>query len=156
MFNLASNKRLFNAKLINMKQYTCKYCYKEFEPKRRRVQIYCSNTCRSKAHHAKKTNLDKPVLKEDYSSSTKPTLSKIESMSASGVANAAAGTIIASSLKNLLTSVENKPATKKDIAELKSLLLNRYILVKNLPKNIYGQLPYFDIKDQKIVYFNNL
>ncbi|SDB52202.1 hypothetical protein SAMN03097699_1886 [Flavobacteriaceae bacterium MAR_2010_188] len=38
--------------------YQCKYCFQDFEPKRRRVQKFCSNSCRSKAHHAKKQAKD--------------------------------------------------------------------------------------------------
>ena len=100
--------------------YICEYCIQEFEPKRRRVQKYCSNTCRSKAHHAKKTdknNLRKtPQLKNitkvpDFSPTPKKT--KIDSISTAGISNAAIRTLTADSLKDLFTKEPNRLAQLK-------------------------------------------
>ena len=41
--------------------YTCAYCGKQYKPRRRRKQKYCSNSCRTNAFNAKKKNsLAKP------------------------------------------------------------------------------------------------
>ena len=78
-----------------MEFYTCKYCYKEFDPKRRRVQKYCSNSCRSKAHHArKKTETKLPIISDSETKTevstlpTKPEKTTVDSMSLAGTGNA--------------------------------------------------------------------
>jgi len=134
--------------------YTCKYCYKEFEPKRRRVQKYCSDTCRSKAYHFRKT-------KEAQLSTNKstglaapkdmPTPSK-EKMSLAGVGNAALGNFAADSLKSLFTKESNKPATKGDLAQLLEKLNGRYHLITNMVPDPFGKLPYFDMVEGVLVY----
>ena len=141
-----------------MKHYTCDYCHNEFEPTRRRVQKYFSNTCRSKAYHYRKTasnTLPTSQLKNDnISTTTAPAQTKSESMSTAGIGNAAAGNILADGLKALLTSSENKPATKKDIADLKALFTNRYLPINNLAKNQFGQSPFYDMDTKNVVYMN--
>lgn len=143
-----------------MKHYTCDYCHNEFEPTRRRVQKYCSNTCRSKAYHYRKTasnTLPSSQLKNDnISATTAPPQPKSESISAAGIGNAAAGNILADGLKALLTSSENKPATKKDIADLKALFTNRYLPINNLAKNQFGQSPFYDMDTKNVVYLNTI
>ncbi|MEH1009198.1 hypothetical protein VDP25_15775 [Winogradskyella sp. ECml5-4] len=130
------------------KFYTCAYCFKEFEPKRRRVQRYCSNTCRSKAYHARKT--ESLTLTTPSSEVTTPTPQN-ENMSLAGVGNAAAGSLAAQGLKHVLTAPQNRPATKADIENIASKL-KRYHKVKNLPANAQGALPYFDIETKEIKY----
>ena len=141
-----------------MKLYTCEYCYNEFEPTRRRVQKYCSNTCRSKAYHYRKAvpnTLPASQLKtENISTTSTPQQTKTESISAAGIGNAAAGNILADGLKALLTSSENKPATKKDIADLKALFTRRYFPINNLAKNQFGQSPFYDMDTKNVVYIN--
>lgn len=141
-----------------MKLYTCEYCYKAFEPRRRRVQKYCSNTCRSKAFHAKKNNKNKPVLKnnilKDSNIENTPPSTKIDSMSISGVGNAAAGNLIASGLKSFLTPNQNKPATKGDIDNLISLFNKRYLPIENIAVNQFGQFPFYDVQTKSVVYLN--
>lgn len=134
------------------KFYTCAYCFKDFEPKRRRVQRYCSNTCRSKAYHARKT--ESQVLTTPSSEVTTPTPQN-ENMSLAGVGNAAAGVLAANAIKNLLTKESNKPATKGDLTQLIEKLGSRYHLVKNLPPNALGQHPYFDMVEGVVVYMSN-
>lgn len=142
-----------------MKLYTCNYCYSEFEPTRRRVQKYCSNTCRSKAYHARKTTTNTPTTQTNSSISTTldspPTeTNKIESMSASGVGNATAGALIADGLKSLITSNKNKPATKGDLDDLKLLLTNRYLPINNMQQDQYGRSPFYDVETRGVVYLN--
>jgi hypothetical protein len=141
-----------------MKFYTCKYCYSEFKPIRRNIQKYCSNTCRSKAHHQKMKNKtiapntslnleNGNELKENISNKT-----KIDSMSMSGIGNAATGALLANSLQKLLTPNNSKAASKGDIEDLKSFLRQRYFIIKNMPLNHLGQTPHFDIQTQNIIY----
>jgi len=125
--------------------YTCHYCSKQFEPKRRRIQKFCKASCRA-GYHRLKNKSTLPIKTT--------TNSKIEKMSLAGVGNAALGSLSAEVFKNAFISKENKPATKKDIAELKKSL-QRYHPVKNLPIDIYQGYPFFDILEGKIKYFKN-
>ncbi|MFL0354622.1 hypothetical protein [Xanthomarina sp. GH4-25] len=134
--------------------YNCEYCFKEFEPKRRRVQKFCSNTCRSKAHHAKKSSKDLVALNEQTVDSLeieKQNISKVDKMSFAGVGNATAGSLAADGLKRVFTAPQNMPATKADIANMEAKL-KRYHKVANLPPNQLGKTPYFDIETNEIVY----
>ena len=143
-----------------MKYYTCKYCFNEFEPKRRRVQIYCSNTCRAKAYHARKTGStqlaktlhpDSGALVPDLI--TPPSKTKIESVSIAGVGNATIGALAASGIKSVFTHPDNKAATKGDLKDLAMTFTRRYHLVNNLPKrDTDGALAYFDMETQEIIY----
>lgn len=138
------------------KFYICNYCYKEFVPKRRRVQKFCSNTCRSKSYHARKTestttiitknNSDIPVLENSKLSDPK--------MSLSGVGNATVGAITADILKSVFTQEDNKPATKKDLKIILNKLSKRYHKINNLEKEPNGALPYFDMHTNTIIYSN--
>ncbi|WP_405570221.1 hypothetical protein [Winogradskyella sp. Asnod2-B02-A] len=141
----------------NLKFYTCEYCYKEFEPKRRRVQRYCSNTCRSKAYHARKTNTLTTSKSEDIAITNNDNSSQKETMSLAGIGNATAGTLAADAIKSLLTKESNKPATKGDLTQLLEKLNGRYHLVKNMNPNIKGEYPYFDMVEGNVVYspYNN-
>ncbi|WP_458626000.1 hypothetical protein [Winogradskyella sp. PC D3.3] len=135
----------------NKQFYTCEYCYKEFEPKRRRVQKYCSDTCRSKAYHARKT---KTLIPIETNNITVPKISNPQKpkMSLGGVGNATAGTLAADAIKSLLTKASNKPATKGDLSQLVEKLNGRYHLVKNMNPNAFGQYPYFDLIEGVVVY----
>ncbi|XMO86733.1 hypothetical protein AAFN75_00210 [Algibacter sp. AS12] len=133
--------------------YTCQYCFKKFEPKRRRVQKYCSDTCRSKAYHVRQTKNTKIASTTNPEQNIKvPTKTKIETMSASGVGNAAIGSLAADGLKSLLTPLENKPATKGDLKKLSDKIIKRYHLVNNIPRRSDGALPYFDMDTGDVVY----
>jgi len=134
--------------------YTCEYCFKEYIPKRRRIQKFCSHTCRSKAHHAKnstkvlskqeKVQINKPEIE-------KPVANKIEKMSPAGVGNAALGSFIAKKTEEFFKPHENKPATKADVAYLASKI-KRYHKIVNHPPNAQGALPYFDLETNEIKY----
>jgi hypothetical protein len=69
------------------------------------------------------------------------------------VANAAIGSGLADLLINVFTPEENKPATKGDILKL-AANLKRYHKIKNLPINLQGQIPYFDLIHGIVVYLN--
>jgi hypothetical protein len=129
--------------------YTCEYCFKEFVPKRRRIQKFCSDSCRVKSHHAK--NKVKKLTEPEIIQNDKPTINKVEQISPAGVGNAALGTLIVEALKFLSTSSENKKATKGDIEKLLSSL-KRYHKVENLPLNEQGKTPYFDLQTNEIIY----
>jgi hypothetical protein len=128
--------------------YTCNNCGKDYIPKRRVVQKYCSNSCRTRAFIQKKTKtgLSVPDLK-----SKEPT--KIETMSLAGVGNTVAGVAIVKLAENLFISESNKPATKRDIKNLEAKIIKRYYPVKNLPLNLNGLKPYFDLESCLVVYF---
>ena len=129
--------------------YTCHYCGKEYKPNRRRKQRFCSNSCRTNAFNLK--NKNNSVQKtEDKITDRKP--QKVEKMSWAGVGNAAAGTLAVNLVANLLSSDENKPATKKDIKEVKNLLTTRYHQIKNMQTDIYGNIPHYDMETKTVVY----
>ncbi|MEL0650752.1 hypothetical protein V6246_04915 [Algibacter sp. TI.3.09] len=142
-----------------MEFYTCQYCYKEFDPKRRRVQKYCSNSCRSKAHHArKKTETKLSIISDSETKTNVPTVptpsakNKVDSMSLAGTGNAAAGSLLADTIKSVFTPLDNKPATKGDLENLKKQIVNRYHKITNLQQRNDGALPYFDMDTSEVVY----
>lgn len=131
--------------------YTCGYCGKNYVPKRRKVQKYCSASCRTRACNIRKSaSLNKPI---ENSNSNKPSnLNKVEQMSFAGIGNAAVGTLAINTLTRVLTKDENKPLTKKDLKELKDLILQRYHEVLNLELDSLGYIPFYDMETQTIVY----
>ena len=128
--------------------YTCNNCGKDYIPKRRVVQKYCSNSCRTRAFMLRnsKTGLSVPDNKKK-----EPT--KIETMSLAGVGNTVAGVAIVKLAENLFISESNKPATKRDIKNLEAKIIKRYYPVKNMPLNLNGLKPYFDLDSCLVVYF---
>ncbi|WP_047547277.1 hypothetical protein [Psychroserpens sp. Hel_I_66] len=137
--------------------YICKYCYQEFTPKRRRVQKFCSNTCRSKAHHARKTKKVSGITKsEKLSVPDNIPAPKKEGMSMAGVGNAATGTLAAQALTKLFTKESNKPATKGDLIQLVEKLNGRYHLITNMNPNFKGEYPYFDLVDGILIYIKTM
>jgi Fe-S-cluster-containing dehydrogenase component len=128
--------------------YTCQYCSKEYKPNRRRQQKYCSNSCRTRAFVIRKIKgLNLPST-ENKNTEEK----KIETMSWAGVGNAAAGTLAVNLATSIFTKEENKPATKKDIKEVKNLLMTRYHNIKNVPNRSDGARPFYDVQTQSMVY----
>ena len=83
-----------------------------------------------------------------------PKKTKIEQVSASGVANSAIGSGLVELAKNIFIAEENKPATKGDILKL-GARLKRYHQIKNLSTNSMGQFPYFDLHTNTLVYLGN-
>ncbi len=143
-----------NDYLTNNHTYECEYCHKEYVPKRRFAQKYCSNSCRSKAYHQRNKNKIQekkpPKIKKDKSKKREKT--KIDKMSFAGAGNAAAGTLAADLLTKVFTPKQNQPATKGDI----DLLLNklqRYHRILNMESKPDGRLPYFDHETKMVIYF---
>lgn len=128
--------------------YTCQYCSKDYKPNRRRQQKYCCNSCRTRAFVIRKIKgLNLPST-ENKNTEEK----KIETMSWAGVGNAAAGTLAVNLATSIFTKEENKPATKKDIKEVKNLLMTRYHNIKNVPNRSDGARPFYDVQTQSMVY----
>ena len=145
---------------MEKKLYTCQFCKKEFEPARRKIQKFCSNSCRSKNHHHKnktgnKTSIEKLAEAFEVQKNKK---TKIEKISFAGVGNAALGSIAADTTvglaKKIFVPENNKPATKGDIQELKDLINTRFFEVHNISPDPYGKIAYFDMSINKIVYFD--
>ncbi|WP_372521218.1 hypothetical protein [Mesoflavibacter sp.] len=134
--------------MLEPKYYTCNYCKQDFVPKRRRVQKYCSNSCRSSAYQLRKGNKNNLPA----TNNTKPVTEQNDKMTLAGVGNAAVGSMVAGGLVKLFTNEKNKPATKGDIDLLVQKLGGRYHLVKNLQPNAQGALPHYDLIKGIIVY----
>ena len=128
--------------------YTCQYCGKEYKPNRRQQQKYCSNSCRTRAFVIRKIQgLNLPSTESKNTEEKKS-----ETMSWAGVGNAAAGTIAVNLATSIFTKEENKPATKKDIREVKNLFMTRYHSIKNVPIRPDGARPFYDLQTQSLVY----
>ena len=130
--------------------YNCHYCNKDYKPRRRKKQKYCSNSCRTLAFNLKKkSQLSFPI------NTNKNNKTSIDNMSVAGIGNAAVGTFAANTITNWLTRDENKPATKKDIKDIKELVLKRYHEILNMQTDLYGNYPYYDIELRTVVYLKN-
>ncbi|QNM84548.1 hypothetical protein H9W90_10540 [Polaribacter pectinis] len=130
------------------RMYVCEYCKKEYLPKRRRVQKFCSDSCRVRKHQLKSSKISKELsLKENIVQKEK---TKIEAVSFAGVGNAALGNLAVKTLSTLFTKEENKPATKGDILKLTKLI--RYQEIRNLSKDLLGKKPFFDTVLKIVVY----
>ena len=74
------------------------------------------------------------------------------------VGNGGWGTLLAYTAtafaKKAFIPLENKPATKKDIKDIKDLINTRYFEVHNISPDYCGRVVYFDMSTSKIVYFN--
>ena len=148
--HLINIKRKTNVQLTHMETrlYNCDYCKKDFLPTRRKVQKFCSNSCRVKSHHQKIKVNNKSATSNPESQIKKTSIDK---MSFAGVGNAAAGVAAVSLLTHAFTKEENKPATKKDLQNLANKF-KRYHRIRNMNPNFNGQLPYFDIEYGFLVY----
>ena len=137
------------------KKEICSYCGADYVPTRRGAQLFCSNSCRSLNWRNKKRNGEPKkeiaIPKNEVLPETKMA-SMPEKMSLAGVGNAAAGVAAVELAKNMFTPAENKPATKKDIQELKALIRSRYLFIKNLQKDAMGRNPYYDVQTGNVVY----
>lgn len=136
-----------NEKTMEKEYYTCEFCQKEYVPNRRKLQKFCSSTCRTKNYYHKHA-----TKSTDENADTKGAIGKVEEVSLAGVANAAVGVAAIEIAKNILTSEGNKPATKNDIREIKELIQKRYFLVHNLDDRFDGAKPYFDMATSMIIY----
>lgn len=138
---------------MDTKLYICRYCFEEFKPRRRHVQKYCSNSCRSKAHHFRNKkaglNISGEVSKQEVVAETGP--NKIEGMSLPGIGNSFVANAAYKLAENVFTAQMNKPATKGDIKEI-IRRMDRYHKITNLPLREDGFVPLYDIDTQQIVY----
>ena len=128
--------------------YRCQYCRKDYIPKRRRVQKFCSASCRVGSHRLKSITDKEFVNLKNIPKAEKTSLDK---MSWAGVGNSAVGTLAVEGLKALLLKEENKPATKLDIQKLEERF-KRYQEINNLPINTKNQQPFYDGLLKKVVY----
>lgn len=134
----------------------CNNCGNDYVPKRRGVQKFCSNSCRSRSWLLKqnKPKIPKTITEQEQIQVPRNlSIPKKDKISAVGVGNAALGAAAVDLVKHVFTSEDQKSATKKDIKELKSLISGqRYFEVKNIPKDSYGRVPYYDVETRNVVY----
>ena len=145
----------------------CKHCYQLFEP-RRSNHVYCTASCKTKAsykrnaykyvpgHYQKQTEVENnSEQNKAIAVTTKKDLKDRNDINLSSISNAAIGAVTADTisygLKKFLAP-NALPATKGDLKLLTEKLLGRYHLVKNLPSNMKGESPYFDMVTQVIIY----
>lgn len=133
---------------MEIREYKCKYCYKEFKPTRRGVQKFCSDSCRVSSHRYKnkKTTLLPKAKKINPNQKI-----KVDKISWAGVGNATLGSVAGDFVVNAFTLEDNKNATKGDIKRLESKL-NRFHLIKNIQPNFEGKQPYYDLVLGVLVY----
>ena len=138
------------------KSEICKYCGGDYVPKRRGAQKFCSNSCRSLnwKNNQQIKELKEPTVDSINAMPISPEKpSSPEKMSFAGIGNAAVGAMAFEISKNIFTSDANKPATKKDIEDLKMFFKSRFLPVNNLRKDINGRTPYYDVQSGNLVYF---
>ncbi len=142
--------------------YICEYCFTEYRPTRRRVQRYCSASCRSNAyHHRKKQQILKETIEvvQNVKNSEhhlkkneeKKEKTSVDKMSLAGVGNSMAGTLLSEAAISLFTKQDNKPATKGDIKALENSL-KRYQRIRNLKPDSEGRLAYYDMRKMELIY----
>lgn len=129
----------------------CLHCHDNYTPTRRGVQKFCSKSCKSRYWYLKQNFQKKETIVKDQSIVTQQNL-KVETMSVAGVGNVVAGVAAVEATKYLLTAPENKPATKKDIQELKAFIKGRYLSVNNADKDDDGRSPFYDVETGNVVY----
>jgi superoxide dismutase len=131
--------------------YICNYCSKEYLPRRRKVQKYCSNTCRVKAHFQKHK---RAVVKEENNLPSKVSSSKNEKekINLAGIGNAAIANVATEALKKLFTHEDQKPATKGDLKNLIAQSKTRYEKIENIPRRPDQTEAYFDNVNKELVY----
>lgn len=136
--------------------YTCQYCGKEYKPNRRKKQKYCSNSCRTRAFQLRTPKLGSIVPSVEK----KPESVKIDKISKAGVGNAFLGTLLADGVQTLAKKVfeneDDKAATKKDLKEMKELIVNRFHPILNMAPNPFGNYPFYDSETKSIVYLKKV
>jgi len=143
---------------MKSRYYTCQFCQKEYEPTRRKVQRFCSDTCRNKNHQHNKVHKRITPTNIMAQESEEKKKTEIEKVSLAGVGNAALGTLTGNALTaiitNIFTTKINKLSTKGDIAELKKLINSRYFIVHNISPDLNGRKAFFDMGSGSIVYYD--
>jgi len=144
----------------------CKQCSEPYSPTRKGAQKFCSASCRSRYWFLKNEKVTKKTsVEESKEKSTESPGSKkrkkteIEKISASGVGNAALGTLAVNAgtalVKKLFVSTENEPASKGDVQKIIDLINTRYFLIHNMERRYDGCLPYFDMATSHLVYLRD-
>jgi hypothetical protein len=152
---------------INKKQpmetkfYTCHFCKNEYEPTRRKIQKFCSDTCRTKNHYHKNELLKNKLTIPE---STTPIVQnqeekakqKVEEISLQGVTNSFLGTLAAQGTiefgKKAFSKPEKKPAKITEIQEQQNKNNQRYFPIRNMERRFDGALPYFDLATASLIY----
>jgi hypothetical protein len=129
----------------------CHHCNVDYIPTRRGIQKFCSNSCRSRFWYLKQNFESRESKVKDHPKVVEQK-SKDDKMTWSGVGNAFTGAAAVEVAKNIFTPLEKKPATKKDIQELKAFIKGRYLPIKNAEKDVYGRFPYYDVVTGNVVY----
>jgi hypothetical protein len=131
--------------------YICEYCSIEYIPRRRKIQKYCSSTCRVKAHFQKNKAVE--CKQETGLSTTVNRDSKHkEKINMAGIGNAAIANVATDALKKLFTHEDNKPATKGDLKKMIAQFKNRFEKIQNMPKQLDQTEAYFDHETKEVVY----
>ena len=133
----------------------CLNCGDDYVPNRRGAQKFCRNSCRSRFWTLKQKKLKVPVPVDNLKSQLPDAKSDAikQSMTLAGVGEAAAGVALVELGKTLIIPKDNKPATKRDIQELKSMINGeRYLPVKNYQNDADGRKPFYDVETGKVVY----
>jgi hypothetical protein len=135
--------------------YKCEYCSKQYTPRRRKVQKYCSSTCRVKAHFQRKKQI---VSTKETGLSNEVNLDnkKKETINLAGIGNAAIANVATDALISFFTPEDNKPATKGDLKKLLAQFKNRYVKIENMPKKLDQTEAYFDNEKKEVVYLKVL
>jgi len=134
--------------------YKCHYCGKDYKPRRRHKQKFCSNSCRVNAFNFRIKKDERNVAKV----STSPTEinNKKEGISLAGIGNATIANFTTDLAKTFFTREENKPATKGDIQALLNGSKERYLPVSNLPVRNDGALPFYDTVTKEMIFRKQL
>jgi hypothetical protein len=146
-----------NVYITETRKYKCEYCRIKYIPNRRRVQKYCSASCRSKAFYRRKNSIKNlPSTKNDkglkgFNTEDQNSKTKINKMSLAGAGNAAAGALAVNLITNALTPEEKKAATKGDLSRLENKL-KRYHRVINFQPRADGSVAIFDMESKHIIY----
>lgn len=131
-------------------KYKCVLCENEFEPTKRGLQRFCTSKCRKKYHYhlTKKVGLFPAQLKatEIVVAEKK---NKIEEMSMAGVGNAAIGSFAAIAATELAKNIFAAPKPKLNDEVNNN---QRLLPVLNLAKRPDGSRPFFDVKQQILIY----
>ena len=90
---------------MESRNYICNYCRKEYIPKRRGVQKFCSNSCRVGSHNLEKKKSKTGLVPAPQTVKSENT--KIEEMSFAGVGNAIVGTLTSELVKPIFLKFLN-------------------------------------------------
>ena len=140
------------------KKEKCIHCNAEYTPRRVGHQKHCSKSCKSRRWYLKNkalkpaTQLPEKITKKKEEKKEEKVMQKSDSINLPSIGNATLGIAAFEVAKEVFTPIENKPATKKDLQELKNLILGRYLPVKNADKDAYGKMPYYDVETGDVVF----